>query len=342
MKLIDSHSCALTEQDPLVSVIISTHNAASTITAAIESVWAQTCGQLDIVVIDDASTDETASMVLPYVRKGQARFIRHGRHKGLAATRNTGLQHSKGQVIAFLDTQDLWLPWHLEMALEVLKYQKEIDGVFLNADIVDATSGRIMDQWFNKHRQDMSMLQTKALENGARRIMAGMIDVLLRNNIVRLPSMVVRRQVCERVAFDPSLEHFEDLDWTLRVCHDLQARLALHPTVTTVHHITPSPQKDVSEEQEEHILRSKISLFSHCLKNMRLNMANQRHVKQQLLEQNLLLSDHLRERQDHGGAWHSLIRSLNYGKNAAQIKEMVKLLNATSRSLLRPDRVHAA
>ena len=94
---------------PLFSVIIPVYNAAAYISQTLDSVFAQTCGDFEVVVIDDGSTDDTADRVQQFSQHRSLRYV-HQMNAGVAAARNTGLNLSRGQFIAFLDADDLWKP----------------------------------------------------------------------------------------------------------------------------------------------------------------------------------------------------------------------------------------
>ena len=100
----------------LVSVVIPCYNQAHFLTEAIESVLAQTSRQFEIIVVDDGSTDNTAEVAARYPGIG---YLRQD-NQGLAAARNTGLRHSQGDYLVFLDADDRLLPAALESGLDYL------------------------------------------------------------------------------------------------------------------------------------------------------------------------------------------------------------------------------
>ncbi len=99
---------------PHVSVIIPTYNRARYVTAAIDSVLAQTFTDYEIIVVDDGSTDNTKEVLQSY--KDKIHYI-YQPNKGVSAARNTGIKAAKGEWIAFLDSDDEWLPEKLEMQM---------------------------------------------------------------------------------------------------------------------------------------------------------------------------------------------------------------------------------
>src|SRR5438128_2256003 len=104
---------------PKVSVIIPTYNRAGFLRAAVQSVLDQTFTDFDVVIVDDASQDETQSVV-ERLQDKRIRCIRHPTNRRIAATRNTGIVNSTGEYIAFLDDDDQWLPEKLAKQVAML------------------------------------------------------------------------------------------------------------------------------------------------------------------------------------------------------------------------------
>lgn len=98
---------------PKVSTIIPTYNRAQTLSRAINSVLQQTYPSLELIVVDDGSTDNTSEVVKSF-NDPRIRFVCHGRNRGASAARNTGIKEAKGEYIAFNDSDDEWLPQKLE------------------------------------------------------------------------------------------------------------------------------------------------------------------------------------------------------------------------------------
>src|SRR5436190_11436655 len=103
---------------PTVSVVIPVFNRAVAVRRAIDSVLAQTFQDFEIIVVDDGSTDDTAESVSSF-QDPRITLIRHDRKRGGSAARNTGIRSSSGAYVAFLDSDDEWLPAKLERQLEV-------------------------------------------------------------------------------------------------------------------------------------------------------------------------------------------------------------------------------
>jgi len=104
---------------PLITIIIPCYNGADFVGATLESVLQQTHEHLQIVVVDDGSTDESASVIQSFADQ-RIEYI-YQENQGLSAARNTGIRHTKGQFVNFLDADDLFLPEKLQLQLEFLQ-----------------------------------------------------------------------------------------------------------------------------------------------------------------------------------------------------------------------------
>lgn len=107
----------------LVSVLIPTYNRAYIVCSAIESVLAQTYRHIEVIVVDDGSTDDTRERI---ARFGDAVRYIYQPNAGLAAARNTGLAAARGEFIALQDSDDVWLPWKLEAQIAVMAVDRNI------------------------------------------------------------------------------------------------------------------------------------------------------------------------------------------------------------------------
>lgn len=118
---------------PQVSIIIPTYNRARYVTKAIDSVLAQTYKDYEIIVVDDGSKDDTREALKPYIDK--IRYI-YQENAGVSAARNTGIRAAKGEWVAFLDSDDEWLPEKLAVQMDCVLKHPEIVAHVTNAKIV--------------------------------------------------------------------------------------------------------------------------------------------------------------------------------------------------------------
>jgi glycosyltransferase involved in cell wall biosynthesis len=113
----------------MISVVIPVFNGAAYVTQAIESVLDQTLLPAEVVVVDDGSSDSTAEVVQRYPPPVH---YRRQTNQGPGAARNLGIRESKGEFLAFLDSDDLWLPEKLRLQKALLDENPELDLVFCN------------------------------------------------------------------------------------------------------------------------------------------------------------------------------------------------------------------
>jgi len=115
--------------EPLVSVVIPAYNAARLIPEAIDSVLAQTYKRLEVIVVDDGSTDDTRSRVRAY---GGVRYVWQRNSGGVSAPRNHGLRVAHGDLVAFLDADDLMAPRRIETVVRVMSQHPDVALAFTN------------------------------------------------------------------------------------------------------------------------------------------------------------------------------------------------------------------
>ncbi|PIQ84452.1 MAG: hypothetical protein COV75_02235 [Candidatus Omnitrophica bacterium CG11_big_fil_rev_8_21_14_0_20_63_9] len=190
---------------PTVSVVIPAHNAAATIDAAIHSVLHQTAPAFEIIIIDDGSTDGTAQRVQTFGER--VRYLRQ-EQAGPAAARNRGAAEARGEYVAFLDADDLWLPRKLEAQLAVVEQEPGVEAVQCSAYLVNSA---------------LDVLETRR----CRPDQDTFLDILLRNNQPAFSSTVMVR----KRAFD-RLNGFST-DFIMETW-DMACRLTRHGTLRSV------------------------------------------------------------------------------------------------------------
>jgi glycosyltransferase involved in cell wall biosynthesis len=123
---------------PRCSVILPTHNRANTLPRAVASVLAQTMADFELIIVDDASTDGTAAL-LKTLTDPRIRIARAERNQGPSAARNTGLAMARAPVVAFLDSDDLYLPERLAVSLAVFEHEPDVICTLCSARREDKT-----------------------------------------------------------------------------------------------------------------------------------------------------------------------------------------------------------
>ena len=113
--------------DPLVSVVIPVYNGEKYLAETIESILAQSCGPIEIIVVDDGSTDGSAQIAKGF--SGHIQYL-HQSNRGCPAARNTGIKKASGKYFAFLDADDLWTEDKLVLQIGVMEADPSLQIVF--------------------------------------------------------------------------------------------------------------------------------------------------------------------------------------------------------------------
>ncbi len=117
-----STALASPERSATISVVVPTYNHRDYVLQAIESVFAQTFAACEVIVVNDGSPDDTATLLRPLIDEGRIVYLEQ-ENQGQAAARNRGWQAARGRYLAFLDDDDLWPPEKLEWQVRVLEEQ---------------------------------------------------------------------------------------------------------------------------------------------------------------------------------------------------------------------------
>ena len=181
-----------------VSVIIPTYNRAYCIVNAVDSVLAQTYPALEIIVVDDGSTDNTAEVLHSYRERETVRYI-YQTHQGVSAARNRGILASRGDWLAFLDSDDMWLPTKLE---------KQVEYLSRNPGIKICQTGEI---WIHRGRKR----NPKKYHSKPHGFCFGK---LLHRCLISPSAVMLHRRILEKVGlFDTSFPVCEDYELWLRI-----------------------------------------------------------------------------------------------------------------------------
>lgn len=124
--------------DELVSIIMPSYNTAKYIKETIDSVLSQTYEAWELIIVDDCSTDNTDEVVLPFLKDTRIRYIKNEKNSGAALSRNRALREAKGKWIAFLDSDDLWVPDKLE---KQIRFMEEHNYAFTYTDYMIQLNG---------------------------------------------------------------------------------------------------------------------------------------------------------------------------------------------------------
>lgn len=146
------------DMDSLVSVVIPTYNRADIIWETIDSVWKQTYRPIELILIDDGSVDDTENVVDEWKRKHEDsqtfkfRYI-YQENQGGNAARNRGIEESTGSYVAFLDSDDRWLPQKLEKQIAIFHADPEVGGVYCGLRYIDLQTGELFPERIRAYPQ---------------------------------------------------------------------------------------------------------------------------------------------------------------------------------------------
>lgn len=191
---------------PTVSVLMPSFNYAEYLPLAVQGVLSQTWSDLELVIVDDCSTDGSRDIANEWKHlDDRIVTIFHASNRGLACTRNTGLKGSTGQFIALCDADDVWMPDKLTIQLEHFRRDEAVGVVHSDAAIIDSSgllTGQRFSQLFHRNHQPTS---------------GNLFSELCRRNFLCVPSVVVRREALMYAGgFDEKLRSLEDwVCWTI-------------------------------------------------------------------------------------------------------------------------------
>jgi len=203
---------------PSVTVIVPAYNTAAYIGRTIASIVAQTCGDYEIIVINDGSPDtvDTERALAPY--RDRIRYLAFEENRGLTIARNTGILEARGRYIAFLDSDDEWEPTYLAEQMPILEADPSLDVVYPNALIVGDHP--------HVGRTFMDVCPSEG-EPTFRSVLNQQCNVFV--------SALVRRDAVLRVGmFDEQLDSVEDFDLWMRMLAS-GARMTYHRRVLVRH-----------------------------------------------------------------------------------------------------------
>ena len=191
----------MTESHPLVSVVIPAYNRQDLIRRTIESVVAQDYPNIEIIVVDDCSKDNTESVIREYGNR--IVYHRHERNMGAPATRNTGLKASRGEFVAFLDSDDTWLHNKISSQVELMLSSGR-DTVLVYTGMLKVTE------------------DGKVIGKKVPKIRGRIFSSLLKDNVIGSTSIPLLRKdaVLEVGGFDENLPSRQDLDLWLRLARN--------------------------------------------------------------------------------------------------------------------------
>lgn len=245
-----------------VSIIIPSYNYARYLTKAIKSCLDQTHKELEIIVVDDGSTDNTREIA------GRIPGIVYAfqENQGVSTARNTGLNLAKGEFVAFLDADDYLLEDSITMRIEIFRKNPDMGIVFTDTYSADS-EGNLS----NKKRRRKDRISDRFYE-----------DLLLRHLRFQTSAAMIKSEVAKRFSFVPHLSNGEDLVYFAKVFFAAKGYFCATPTVVNLHH-EDSLRHDVKKllRQNDLFLSAILDdpFYDGKLEYMRRELTAKRHLE---------------------------------------------------------------
>ncbi len=253
----------MTTASPTVSVLIPTYNRAGLLKQAIDSVLAQTFGDFEVVISDNASTDDTPELVTSYSDR-RIVYFRNSRNIGWHGNMNRCLMSARGSYLTFLPDDDLMMPENLERKVDILRRYPRVGLVHSRFHMVDG-EGRMLRENTNwGHGPERS---SDAVESGhafLKRMLTGFCEV-------NLPTAMFRKAAYDRLGgFTDKLSHADDFEYWMRIAVFFDVAYLASPLIKwrwhsgslTSHHIKSETTGVTSDGLHEQLLAKRTILDS--------------------------------------------------------------------------------
>jgi len=195
---------------PTVSVLMPAYNGEKYIGQAIESVFKQSFSDLELIVVDDASTDGTMAVVEKYKSDGRLVCVKFDDNHGVAAARNTALKHAQGVFVAFLDQDDMWLKNKLEIQVGFMRDNPDVAMVHSEILLINELGGLIVQ---SDSSDDADVSMDVDIHN--------ILPELFMKCDIQVLTVLLRKSVLDRVGwFNEKLAGVDDYELWLRVARN--------------------------------------------------------------------------------------------------------------------------
>ena len=198
--------CVLNNIDLKISIIIPTFNRGELITNSIKSVLNQTFQNLEVIIVDDGSSDNTKEIVKK-IKDKRIKYIRLKENKGASNARNIGIKNAHGQYISFQDSDDIFYPNKLEEQLKnIINKRSNFDFCKINVIYNDSFS------YFYPNKIVEDRLEKTDFFN----------ELISHGNFISTQSILVEKEIIKNYIFDPNLPRLQDYDLILRMIPKLK------------------------------------------------------------------------------------------------------------------------
>lgn len=192
----------------MVSVIIPTYNRAGIIKKSIDSVLSQTYDDLELIIVDDGSTDETKELISSY-KDNRIKYYSYMSNKGVVYARNYGMKMASGDYIAFQDSDDIWHKDKLEKQIKAMEKDDSVGFCYSRMQYTLDSNSRIVLPQYDVEVNSMS---------------GDIFGKLLYDNLVACPCLIMKKECYDKIGgYDAQFTALEDYDYALRLAKEYKA-----------------------------------------------------------------------------------------------------------------------
>ena len=310
-----------------VSVIIPTYNRAEFLGRAVRSVIKQEYDNIEIIIVDDMSTDNTQSVVKSLMTTFPSIvYGKNDHNKGPSGARNTGILKSSGDYIAFLDSDDIWLEGHLRNGVKLLENNPEIDVLFGNFKVADYHTDKHRYNFFDQ-KKILFTLNSVQITPNIRILQDNLFEALIQENFFHFGSSIIRKSSLGEILLDESVMYAEDRDFAIRLYKEASGTFAYRENPVFIlykHDSNLIKHGDLNNGQQ--VIEAHLYLFAKYLRSYDLSHSEKRTLTNLISKRLLNLSYAYRTKKEHHNAFSCVIKSFKYSFSLNQFKELIKVL----------------
>jgi glycosyltransferase involved in cell wall biosynthesis len=331
----------------LVSVIVPCYNRADIVRETLDSVLAQTYRTVEIIVIDDGSTDNTREVVSSYADRRVRYFYKA--NGGLSAARNSGLDAARGEFIAFLDSDDVWHPWKIAAQMEIFARYPDVGLIWSDMSAFAVTGAVITERHLRRYYSAYGVVNLESRHSPAGSL-SGLIgdapkhlatcpfyicdvfEEMFSGNLVHPSTAIVRRERLQKSGpFEPEVTGFgaEDYHFYFRICS--HGPVAFLDAPTTLYRIHPTQLSTCNRLNEA---RGNLKVVNHWLDRRPASLP-QPVVRRSLASSHAWLGSEELQAGDAKAATHHLWQSLRFDSRQPSTIFLLMV------SLVPPEAAHA-
>jgi glycosyltransferase involved in cell wall biosynthesis len=276
---------------PAVSIILPTYNRVKFLPQAFESIRSQTFTNWELIVVDDGSTDDTAAAVegATAALDRPVRYVRQT-NQGSYGARNTGLDYARGQLVAFFDSDDVWLPHHLADCANALREHPDADWVYGASRVVELTTGRVLNpnSFYDERGRPKPFLQLRTQRRGRLRMIDDprALRCAIRHGLGGgLQCSLLRRRLFDGYRFEAASRNETEDQLAAVLAVAAGRRLAYFDAVHLVYHVHAENSSATGAgalDRQLSVLRAMVVGYEALPRRVALTTAERRALRQRL------------------------------------------------------------